>query len=425
MARWHGSVLFLTLTFALTLACKSTANSPVTEVRTGNLKELLDARNGRVAAAKLDFEAAQLRTDSLRRSFLPSLELHGAQESFASGTQARKSQPTFGAEVKVNVFNGGRDRIKSEVRDLTVEKKSLEHKRVEAEELEKVRLLLWQILYVQEKETLLKATLAVNAQNLTAAQRRIRSGIATDSDRFEFEMNEVELKREMEALRLQLEREKAALSLLLGLEGQVGSLKFPEKLNHEHDFEETLAHSARDHAFLYRQSEILATQLRLSAKESARDWWPKVDLFAAYTQHNEREKDHPSAIDRTESIVGARVSIQLASGLDGQREAAAILQESKAADLIAAYSKREVEVHIKGELAQLKFLHGQIHEADENIKRAERYYKLTQSEYVRGVKNSPDVLGASEKLFDMQHKRLEITRDFQFAKAHVLAKLGK
>jgi hypothetical protein len=41
------------------------------------------------------------------------------------------------------------------------------------------------------------------------------------------------------------------------------------------------------------------------------------------------------------------------------------------------------------------------------------------------VKNSPDVLGAADKLFDMQHKRLEIIRDFQVAKGHVLAKIGR
>ena len=42
------------------------------------------------------------------------------------------------------------------------------------------------------------------------------------------------------------------------------------------------------------------------------------------------------------------------------------------------------------------------HNAEENIKRAERYYRLTQSEYNRGVKNSPDVLGASQRLFAWQ-----------------------
>jgi outer membrane protein TolC len=109
----------------------------------------------------------------------------------------------------------------------------------------------------------------------------------------------------------------------------------------------------------------------------------------------------------------------------GTREAAALAKEASADKKRADLKRREAEAHLESELGELRLLHDQIHSAEENVVRAERYYKLTQSEYGRGVKNSPDVLGASEKLFENKLKRLEIIKDFQIAKSHVLAKIGK
>ena len=88
-------------------------------------------------------------------------------------------------------------------------------------------------------------------------------------------------------------------------------------------------------------------------------------------------------------------------------------------------AKREIEAHLETEMAGVSFLHDQVHAAEENIARATKYHDLTKSEYARGVKNSPDMLGAAEKLFEMRHKRLEIIRDYQIAKGHILSKTGR
>ena len=74
---------------------------------------------------------------------------------------------------------------------------------------------------------------------------------------------------------------------------------------------------------------------------------------------------------------------------------------------------------------ELTFLHSQVHAAEENVKRATRYYALTQNEYSCGVKNSPDVVGASDRLLENQLMELRLLRDFQISRSHVLSKLGR
>lgn len=396
-------------------------------VTSQNIKSLLGDKNAKVSATKLEKSAAEEREGSLTRSFLPSVVLHGGQESFKTGTLDQKSQPVYGAEARVNIFNGGQDKIENDVRSLETKKLEYQNQRVSSEELEKARIYYWQSLYLQEKISLLKATLDVNKQNLNSAQRRIKSGVATDSDRFEFEMKEVDLKRDLAEAEIQLANQVRLLKILLGM-GEGSTISFSESLTHDHEYENVLKHSAKQHEFLFKEFEIEAEKQNLSSQSHRRTWWPKLDAFAAYNQYNQRiESAGPDASDdmRKETVLGLRMTMSFATGLEANREASSLSQKALASQTLANYQKQEIEAHLQGEMAELKFLHDQVHEAEQNIARAERYYKMTQSEYSRGVKNSPDVLGASEKLFDMRHKRLEIVKNFQVSKAHVLSKIGQ
>ncbi|WP_413289166.1 TolC family protein [Bdellovibrio sp. HCB337] len=394
------------------------------KINSETLRSLLETKNAKVQAAQKGKEAAEEKEGYLTRSFLPSLEMYVGQETFKPGRQDTVTEPAYGAELRVNLFNGGRDQLENRVRELGTEKKGFEVQRVLSEELEKARTEYWHSLYYREKISLLQSTIEVNKQNLSSADRRIRSGVATESDRVEFEMQAIELAQELSESKMKQESHLRNLKVLLGVAKlNVGSLS--EKLDHEHEYEGELKHSMKDHEFLVKENEILAEQNRLLAKKEKREWWPKLEAFAAYNQYNERDKEFADAQDRTESVVGLRVNLSASAGLESRREGAALQKEAEGASAIAVFQKTEIEAHLENEMAELSLMHSQIHDAEENIKRAEKYYRLTQSEYGRGVKNSPDVLGASEKLFETRHKRLEIVRDFQLAKAHVLSKIGK
>lgn len=395
------------------------------DITAENLKSLLETRNARVEAARLETEAAAERGGFFARSFWPEIELYGQQETFKKGRRDQLSQPAYGAQAVMNLFNGGRDRLRSDGLTLQTEKKAFQFQRVRAEELEKARTLYWSLLYGRERLALLEDSVKVNNGNLKAAERRIRSGVATESDRAEFEMKAVELDQALAEARLHRTTQLRQLALLLGFE-EPDELNVQGQLEHEHEYETALAHSMKDHEFLYKEHEIQSEAADLEARGQSRSWVPRLDAFAAYNQYNQREEeDYPDAADRTESTVGLRLSISLGEVFSGGRESGALRKEALSARALAEMQKKEIEVHIHNEMAELQLLHDQVHAAEQNTRRAETYYRLTQSEYARGVKNSPDVLGAAEKLYDAKNRHLEIIRDFQIAKAHVLSKIGK
>jgi len=397
------------------------------EIAFENLKLLLDSRSSRLQAAEIEREASQERTGSLRRSFLPKIELHAAQESFKSSVESWKAEPSFGAEINLNLFNGGRDRLENQIRDLHVERKTVQVQQVAADELQMLRKLYWETVYNLDKIDQIEAAIKVNGANMSAAVKRIRSGVATESDRVEFEMNAVDLDREMAEAKLKLANQTREFAILLSF-NLSDKLTFPRRLEHSHDFEAALKHEARDHEFLYKDDELKSQEGELAAEKQRRSWWPEVDAFAAYNDYSQRiESAGPdTSNDATnEAVIGIRMKMGFGEIFGGTREAAALAKEASADKKRADLKRREAEAHLESELGELRLLHDQIHSAEENVVRAERYYKLTQSEYGRGVKNSPDVLGASEKLFENKLKRLEIIKDFQIAKSHVLAKIGK
>ncbi|OYZ10952.1 MAG: hypothetical protein B7Y39_19925, partial [Bdellovibrio sp. 28-41-41] len=328
-----------------------------------NLKTLLESRNVKVEAYRLEVEAAKLKEGSLNRSFLPQLEFHASQENFKKGSAATKTQPAYGVEAKVNLFNGGKDSIESDMRDLNTQKKSVQLIKFTASELLEARTLFWEILYSQEKIALLESVSKINSQNTDSALKRIRSGVATDSDN---------LKQDLEMAKLQLKTQMDELRLMLNIDSS-STLQFPKEIGHEHDFEANIRHSHEDHDVLAKEDEIQSDLSQLSSQKFKRNWWPKVDAVAGYNQFNELEEDYPDAEQRKESYVGLRVSLSLSDGFESNKEAASQAKESAAFRKLAGYQRQQAHSHIENEVAELKLLHSQVHDAEENIVRAEKY----------------------------------------------------
>lgn len=412
------------LTFFTLIFISNFAFSQRLQITSETLKGFVESKNDRVRAKNLEAQAASDREGIFARSFLPTVNISGAQESFKKGTQDSKTQPQYGAEVKINIFNGGKDWLEESKRRLTTQRKSYEKASTSAEQLAEAHSIYWEILYIRDHLAILKETQQINSNNLKSANRRIQSGVATETDRIEFEIKDVELRQQEDSLRLKMQTQIQHLKLLLGLETSK-DLSFPEELVHEHNFHNLIKHTEKDHEFLVKPSEILAQELELENRMQKRNYWPKLEAFASLNQYNEREESAIEAAERRETIVGLRLSMNLFDGLSAQREAASLAALSKAADLEASFRKKDIENHIHSEMSELQLLHDQVHDAEENIKRSERYYRLTQAEYSRGVKNSPDVLSASEKIYDMKVRRIAIVKQFQVSKSHLLAKIGR
>lgn len=388
-----------------------------------NLKAMIEAGNEKIRASKHLAFAARHRVRDTGRFFLPSLDISAAQETFRLGPESARTQPEYGVEARVNIFNGGKDRLRSQAHRVSTKRHEAETKIVATEQVGAGRELYWRILYAAATADLLREALASNKENLLAADRRIKSGVATISDRLEFEMNQSELSRELARTELEKRSLERDLLVLLGRE-PTDRLILKGTLSHDDRWEVELQHTHADHEFLVRPSHLRGEEARLEARAATRSWLPKVDVYAAWLDLNQRSEDS-TPDGRTDRVIGIRASMSLLDGFNSRGEAAALREEATSAGLLASHLAKETEAHVAREFQDLHLLHSRVHEEDENIKRARTYYQLTQSGYTRGVKSSSDVLGATQKLYDTKRGRLEIIRDFQIARGHVLSKIDK
>lgn len=391
-------------------------------VDSANLRALVEAGNATVQAKRLDADAGEARRGSLGRSFLPQITAGAGGEHFRKGRDELRTQPEYGVEARVNLWNGGRDALTAEIRDLAAEGEKAALRRVTAEKLSDAYTLYWRALYLRDWVDTLKKARALNDDSLRAADRRIRSGVATRIDRLEFEMQAADLGRGLRAAELAYEIARDELALLLGVKEP---LALREKFEHGHDYEKDLTHAEGAMDYWTADARIAADRLAAESRRDARGFWPRVEAVAGYWQLTQLEEDPPDAADRTEAYVGLKLRLDLSAGFEEQREARAKRLEAEGLKLRSERDRRAMALHMRTELRELKRLHDQVHDFEENIGRAETYHRMTLSEYGRGVKNSPDVLGANLKLLEARQKRLESIRDFQIAKSHLKAKLGR
>lgn len=394
------------------------------ELRFEDLPDLIRSGNRHVQAATLLKESAESRTGYLARSYLPHISATGGYETFKTGPYPQTTQPYSVVEANLNLFRGGRDLNEDRYRKGIYRSSNALSEKAYLDELAQARKSYWDLVFQREMLALLRDGLAQNDKNLAAANRRIRSGVATETDRIEFELNQVELDQDLKRAQLAESASKRTLNVLLGF-AEDSELTTVLTLPHEHD--DALLQEPFDLNLNQNVVVARANQDAASAKMSiANRWWvPSIDVYGSYSQFNLREKDQLAQRDRNEGVVGVKLRIQVFDGLESRTEAVAWRLEAHAHESNAEQTKAELNVMLLNAREKLKTTHELIHSADHTLEKGTQYFSRTLDEYARGVKNSVDVLSASQKFLELRGKTVELKRDHLNAKIELLGLLGK
>lgn len=410
-------LLIISLSFC-TLKVQAQETVPL---RVSDIKNLVENRNERVSGKAHQVAAMEQRQGYLKRSFLPSLKIYGAQERFELGGTYRRTQPTYGAEISVNLFNGTKDKLFDDAVDKRKERMGLEKRVTLYQEIIKAKEIYWNLVYLESALNVLNEIQEINLKNLNSAQRRIKAGVTTSTDRFEFEIKKIEIKRGIDQINMQQKLLERELVALLGYD-EGSKINLTDRLEHLENMENFNNHSEIQHQFLAKPSLAQAEENEIAAKIQGRSWWPKVDAYLGQNQYNVRTGNIFDRQEGKETVAGIRLTMNLFDFTSGNSEASALKSEAEGSKSEAKYLLKQIENEAHSEIASLDFLHRQLHDAEDNIQRAQGYFKMTMNEYGRGVKNSPDVLGSVDKLFEMKTKYYEILRDFHITRDHLRTK---
>lgn len=253
------NLMFFSASAEQTIALKST-----------EIRSLIESRNERVSSKAHQVSAMERRQGYLVRSFLPSLKLYSAQERFELGNNFRRTQPTYGAEVSVNLFNGTKDSLYSDVVHKRKERIETEKRVTTYEEVIKAKELYWNLVFIDKAKKVLNEILTVNSNNLKSAQQRIRAGVTTSADRFAFEIKATEVQRGLAHLDMQKKILEREIVSLLGYPEQT-QIQAVDSLEHKEGMENFGNHTELQHQFLAKPSLVQAEENHLAAKIQSRD----------------------------------------------------------------------------------------------------------------------------------------------------------
>ena len=410
------------LIWAFAILSSAAPAAPVT-VGFDDLPVMIEKRNSRVQGAGLLKESAQAGQGHLRRSYLPTLSATLGRESYVTGTQDERADTYGGLDARLNLFRGGRDRWRDEMHEARVKSATAAAESTLRGELKRARGEYWQLVSGREMTKILEAALEENRRNLTAAERRIRAGAATETDRIEFEMHQIELEQDLARTRLQSENSQRELAVRLGLDDETEIIT-SLKVDHDHKDDLLMANYQPSEHPVVSTLAGRAEEAKFRAMELGLWWSPSLDVYAGYDLHPFREREYEPEKERYESVLGVRLTVNLFDGWISRAESQQYRLEAAGLAREAGQTAREVDAQIDNARAALRLTHELIHRSEDGLKRASSYLTRTLDEYRRGVKNSPDVLSASDRNVAMKRRFAELRRDYQLARSELLETLG-
>lgn len=391
-----------------------------------SLPQLVEERNGRVAGERSRVDAAKAEQGFLKRSFIPQLELAvGSEQTDGRPSSSVSNSYTYtAATANLNLFNGGRDSLREKAREQRTEEARAQLTSSRFSVLTQVRILYWQLLYQKEVVTILESAMKLNDENLRSAQKKIRNNLATKTDEIDFEQTKIQLSQDLRRSQIVLSNIRRDLASLLNhpldtvYETKTLNLH-PE--NHQLDEFRKRQFTGQEHR------EIKALQAQRQALESeekinARWWTPRFDLYASKFRLSER-LTQTNQMDRDQGeVLGARFSFSF-DGFEQRAQATATEYRVSALEHQRTQREQELQAGYANAYQLYELNHDLIHSAEENNKMAQKYYDSVWSEYMRGIKNSPDVLQAFLRIVEAKIRYADIKKDYQIARTEIMGYL--
>jgi len=357
------------------------------------------SQNIEVSKSETNFLKSKEEKSITRSLFLPEFSFNGGVGSEKLNDKVEKEEgPYLFLEGKINLFRGGRDSIQIEKNNLEINKTSL------ATELAKRKLRIETFKFLSEinrlnaENELLTKEIKDNQLQRTMALKKVNAGLTTNVDILDFDIKEQNLNNRIAVNKLNLVTSEKNLLALYSGKKQIS------------DIEKQFSTGEVDIDKLTPEGSISISaakfehELSILDKKSVRsEYSPVVDLEARWgqiTPQHEfyKEKEHQVLLN---------INIPLYTGRTTSFKSQQAILEASQKEREFRQTEIESQTTFHNEQKKIETLKTLLSSYEQIFSKAERYKNLTVSEYKRGIKNSPDVISASDKLLEATTKILE------------------
>lgn len=353
----------------------------------------------------------------------PKISVEGGPQSTKFDDEKSNATALYG-KAEWNLYNGGSDKsiIDSSKSEIEIQEKRLQF--IKNKLKSEVSKIYFELQFLLESISLKKQALDLNSQQMKIAKAKNRSGFTTSSDVLEFDLRDSTLQSDLVLLNQQLDKKYADLNVLLSRRNHE-----PQEAVKGHLIREEISINRDQYLdkMLKNNDQILMSKIELQQAETEKrqaksQFLPKLDLEARYGKLANDEKVFN---DKDNYSVMLKFNLPLFSGFEDYNSVKSISAKVAASQLSIDQKNISLSAELDATLAEIKALNSRLDLEEKNLERSEKYYKLTLDEYRRGVKNSPDMVGASERLLEARIRNLEYRRDLMLAKAKIQELAGE
>lgn len=372
----------------------------------------------------LELKEAEARLRMLKASanstygaFAPKLSIEGGPQNSRLDSE-RTSGTTIFAKAEWNLINGGEDSAKTESALMEVQIQEKKMAWLRAKIKRQVSKVYFELQYLLESLSLKQKAIQMNTQQKALAKQKNRSGLTTSSDILEFDLRESTLQSDLVLLNQNLSQKTRELDLLLSRPSASPNLAVKGHLLREStplDRQKILDQILQNNQELWlaKQDQKFFDLDRQMVKSR---FYPKVDFEAKYGRLGSEEQVYS---DSNNYFVALKFKIPLFDGLADYNSLGSSSAKLTQANVLVAQKSLSLAVELDTSLAEISALNARLDLEEKNLERSERYYSLTLEEYKRGIKNSPDMVGAAERLIEANIRNLEYRRDLCLARLKI------
>lgn len=366
-----------------------------------------------LSSLKQQMESKEALYSSNRSGFYPSFNAVGGWAENKTDEFATVQKGYVGyIEGRYNLFNGFKDQallnqgeIEFKLMKIEVESKQRELKAT-LTEITSDMILLHQLQKILEEEH------EVTQLQMRMAARKVSAGLTGSVDNLEFKLRESELQIEKNQIDQLHKEAHLKLIKLFGedvTDADLSAIEFSaiDNLsiqNKKLTLENTLE---------YQKAQLNLSRAEYEKSQSRSDFLPKLD-FTLNVGRLTPSENTPTQFN--ESQYGIILTIPLFSGFDTYYKVKSSKFQVSSAEKNKIQKEKDVTVEfnvLQSKASELMKLYT-INES--KLTNSETYFNLTLSEYKRGVKNSPDLVGATERLFSAKKKKYEILKELELLK---------
>lgn len=376
-----------------------------------NLESRLINSNLSLAALKSEIESQRYIKKSSYSAFMPSLNAIGGIARSSIDSTELSGQLAY-LQGSFNVFSGFKDKAHANLEDVKTELSQVNYEIAEKQLKENLNEIISSMLSLHKLEEILNEEVKITKAQKAMAIKKVNAGLTSQVDLYEFELreNELEIQKRDIMREHQVVHEKTnALFNEEIKDSDFDGLSFSTSENIRKNIN---LNSFENHP-LIKKSKLDDRSVEAEKKIVSSDFWPRLDLYYSFGQITPND----TKLTYDESEVRLLMTIPLFSGFESYYKRKSAIANKQSKEL----NSQQVRLDIKSNFEQLKSRAEELFElnqiVDKKLSHAEKYYNLTVAEYKRGVKNSPDIVGATERYFDSKKQKINIQKELEMIQA--------